>query len=154
MGDSQFHQLTKMVELTTTSTLVIQYFVGEGHTDIANFIQIPLDNWIYNKFFFNKKWAKPAFFSESKCRTNGKIMVFNLHKFEPPQIMQPSFTFLTARLHTLHLLYLSSKFYLHSQLYKFHRYLKRKEPSQLFSKTTVQLTPPLLSRLQRGWSVT
>lgn len=73
MGDSQFHQLTKMVEeLTTTSTLVIQYFVGEGHTDIANFIQIPLDNWIYNKFF-NKKWAKPAFFSESKCRTNGKF---------------------------------------------------------------------------------
>lgn len=24
--------------VTTTSTLVIQYFVGEGHTDIANFI--------------------------------------------------------------------------------------------------------------------
>ena len=40
-----------MVELTTTSTLVIQYFVGEGHTDIANFIYIPLDNWIYNKVF-------------------------------------------------------------------------------------------------------
>lgn len=41
-------------------------------------------------------------------------MVFNLHKFEPPQIIQPSFTFLTALLHTLHLLYLSSNFYLHS----------------------------------------
>lgn len=54
--------------------------------------------------------GKASFLSESKCRTNEKIMVFNLHKFEPPQIMQPRFTFLTALLHTLHLLYLSSKF--------------------------------------------
>ncbi|CAD7675636.1 unnamed protein product [Nyctereutes procyonoides] len=37
--------------------------------------------------FLNKKWAKPDFFSESKCRINGKSMVLNLHKFEPPQIM-------------------------------------------------------------------
>lgn len=152
MGDSQFHQLTKMVELTTTSTLVIQYFVGEGHTDIANFIQIPLDNWIYNKFF-NKKWAKPAFFSESKCRTNGKIMVFNLHKFEPPQIMQPSFTFLTALLHTLHLLYLVSKFYLQFQLCQFHCYLKRTSLPSYCQKLLFSSPPPLLSKLQRGWSV-
>lgn len=36
--------------------------------------------------FLDKKLAKPGFFSESKCRTNEKSMVFNLHKFEPPQL--------------------------------------------------------------------
>lgn len=44
---------------------------------------------------------KASFFSESKCRTNGKeIMVLYLHKFEPPQIMQPSFTTLRASTYT------------------------------------------------------
>lgn len=69
-------------------------------------------------------------------------MVLNLHKFEPPQIMQPSFTFLTALLYTLHLLYLGSKFYLHSQLCQFHCYLKKeKKSSQLLSETTVEAFP-------------
>lgn len=45
--------------------------------------------------------GKASFFSESKCRTNGKeIMVLYLHKFEPPQIMQPSFTTLRASTYT------------------------------------------------------
>lgn len=35
--------------------------------------------------------GKASFLSESKCRTNGKIMVFNLHKFEPPQINATKF---------------------------------------------------------------
>lgn len=69
-------------------------------------------------------------------------MVLNLHKFEPPQRMQPSFTFLTALLHTLHLLYLGSNFYLHSQLCQFHCYLKEeKKPSQLLSETTIEAFP-------------
>lgn len=79
-------------------------------------------------------------------------MVFNLHKFEPPQIMQPSFTFLTALLHTLHLLYLGSKFYLHSQLCQLCCYLVRiglpSSCQKLFSSP-----PPLPSTLERGWSV-
>lgn len=54
-------------------------------------------------------------------------MVLNLHKFEPPQIKQPSFTCLTALLHTLHLLHLGSKCYLHSQLRQFHCYLKKEK---------------------------
>lgn len=45
--------------------------------------------------------GKASFFSESKCRTNGKkIMVLYLHKFEPPQIKQPSFTTLRASTYT------------------------------------------------------
>lgn len=67
---------------------------------------------------------------------NGKMIVFNLHKFEPPQIMQPSFTFLTALLHTLHLLYLSSKLYLHS-LMPIPLLFKKKKPSQLLPETTI-----------------
>lgn len=65
----------------------------------------------------------------------------NLHKFEPPQIMQPRFTFLTALLHTLHLLYLGSKFYLHSQLRQFHCYLKIKSLPSYCPKLLFKLTP-------------
>lgn len=55
--------------------------------------------------------GKASFFSESKCRTNGKeIMVVYLHKFEPPQVMQPKFYNFKELLHTLHLPYLAPGF--------------------------------------------
>lgn len=80
--------------------------------------------------------GKASFLFRIKMQNKWKIMVFNLHKFEPPQIIQPSFTFLTALLHTLHLLYLGSKFYLHS-IMPIPMLFKKKKPSQLLSETTV-----------------
>lgn len=137
MGDSQFHQLTKMVEFTT-STLVYSILWEKGiQTQLTSYRSHQTTG--FTTSFFNKKWAKPAFFSESKCRTNGKSYGINLHKFEPPQIMQPSFTFLTALLHTLHLLYFGSNFHLHSQLCQFHRQFKGS--SSRLSSETIQLTP-------------
>ena len=92
--------------------------------------------FFFLQVFFNKKWAKPAFFSESKCRTNGKIMEFKLPKLEYTKIIQPALIFSTA-------LDIQSIFFdLVQVLFSFPimpilLLLKKKKPSWLFSETAM-----------------
>lgn len=84
--------------------------------------------------------GKASFFSESKCRTNGKeIMVVYLHKFEPPQVTQPSFTTLRASTYTPPSLF-SSRFPLHPRLIEFQ--MLQKSPSLLPETFTSPFPPP------------